>query len=85
MMTKTFLMVKVIVKWFLEFNFVLFYGFIFLWNVNYDQNDNELYYRLMLLGMLKIAFNSLFMESYYIALVLNSLKRILFCQNREQL
>lgn len=39
----------------------------------------------MLLGMLKIAFNSLFMESYYIALVLNSLKRILLCQNREEI
>lgn len=76
-------MVKVIVKWFTELAFVLFYGFTFLWNVDYDQNDNDLYYRLMLLGMLKIAFNSLFMESYYIALVLNSLKRILFCQNRE--
>lgn len=35
--------------------------------------------------MLKVSFNSLFMESYYIALVLNSLKRILLCQNREQM
>ena len=25
------------------------------------------------------------MESYYIALVLNSLKRILLCQNREEI
>lgn len=83
MMTRTFLLVKLIVKWLMEFAFVLFYGFTFLWNVKQDQNDNELYYRLMLLGMLKIGFNSLFVESYYIALVLNSLKRILMCQNRE--
>jgi len=39
----------------------------------------------MLLGMLKIAFSSLYIESYFLALVFNSLKRIIICQNREQI